>query len=152
MIQQHALKRYILYLLIILTITSDLSVKSIAEGLGQQECDSLAIAAASFMNNRSNGVSKQSLLSALPSLEQPPFKKQSAKYLLLTEMHQMVQEIFAHDSIDQTVYMVFKSETCIRKMQGQKVISYELAHPELQRCSELSSHQEQVKCSTKAAD
>jgi|GEM_PF-4650773 len=123
----------------------------IAESLGQHECESLAIAAASFMSSRVRGESKDSLLNRLPSLEQPPYKKSSAKYLLLIEMHQMVEEVFAHDELDATTYMVFKSESCLKKVQGQEVISYGVAYPQLKACSKLEFNDELTECSMKAA-
>jgi len=123
----------------------------IAESLGQHECESLTIAAASFMSSRVRGESKDSLLNRLPSLEQPPYKKSSAKYLLLIEMHQMVEEVFAHDELDATTYMVFKSESCLKKVQGQEVISYGVAYPQLKACSKLEFNDELTECSMKAA-
>lgn len=118
---------------------------------GQQECDSLTIAAASLMNSRNNGATKQGLLSALPSLKQSPYQKDSAKYLLLTKMYQMVEEVFAYDSLDATAYMIFKSESCIRNIQGEEVVSYENAYPELKLCGQLEANDELIECSMKAA-
>lgn len=144
-------KRTISVLLIGMSLYAMSPSMLIAESLGQYECQSLAIAAASFMSSRVRGESKDSLLNRLPSLEQPPYKKNSAKYLLLIEMHQMVEEVFAHDELDATTYMVFKSESCLKKVQGQEVVSYEVAYPQLKACSKLEYNDELTECSMNAA-
>ncbi len=141
-------KNFIFFVLLIGTI---ISPASFAQGMGQQECDSLTVAAASMMNNRHNGATKQSVLNSLPSLDQPSDKKESAKYILLTELHQMAHEVFAHAAVDATVYMIFKSETCLKKIQGKTHVSYHSAHPLLEECSKMKSNDKRVKCSTDVA-
>ena len=123
-----------------------------AESMGQNECDSLTIAAASLMSNRSKTASKESLLNALPSLEQPPYKMNSAKYLMLQEMHTMVHEVFEHEAINPSVYMVFKGETCSKTMQGEPAPSYADAYPKLKVCTELPDNNEMIECSIRAAE
>jgi len=118
----------------------------LAETLGQQECDSLTIAAASFMTNRNNGISQKSMYSTLPPLEQPEYKKHSAKYLLLVEMYQMAQEVFDHDGIDATTYMIFKSEYCLHKMNGEQFIDYDTAYPKLKLCGDIKLNNELIEC------
>ena len=138
---------YAIVMLCMLPVTHGL-----ANSMSQKECDSLTIAAASLMSNRSKTASKEGLLNALPSLEQPPYKKNSAKYLLLQEMHTMVHEVFEHEALNPSVYMVFKGETCLKAMQGKPAPSYTDAYPELKVCADLSDNNEMIGCSMRAAE
>jgi hypothetical protein len=138
-------------LFILVNILLLISTQSMAAKLNQEECESLGLASASIMSNRNKGVSRERLSSALPSLEQPEEKRQSSKYLLLMELHKAVDEVFLYDGLATTVYMVFKSESCLQKVKGNKSTLYEDAYPHLLKCSDPTLGNDIVECSMKAA-
>lgn len=135
---------------VIITALLLLPLQTYASELTQADCQKIGMAGASAMNNMSKGVPKDRLKAVLPPLESiedlPDLKDQQ----MAVELHQSLDEAYAFEAINVTAFMVFKSESCIHKIDGKKVVPYAEAHAELKACGS-GSDDDVIECSINVA-
>ncbi|MFT5218630.1 MAG: hypothetical protein ACI9LO_002951 [Planctomycetota bacterium] len=136
--------------LIIITALLLLPLQTNASELTQADCQKIGMAGASAMNNMSKGVPKDRLKAVLPPLESIEDLTDLKDQQMAAELHQSLDEVYAFDPINVTAFMVYKSESCIHRIAGGKVVPYAEAHAELKACSS-GSDDDVIECSINAA-
>ena len=114
-----------------------------SSGLGS--CENVFSAASSAMENKMKGVSKETLIAALP----PKIKEIEAEPL--RSMREIAEEVYSYEFTDQLVYSVYKTEYCVRRQSGEPILeSFSEAFPLIVACSKIKEKRK-VECAMSAA-
>jgi hypothetical protein len=117
----------------------------------QRECERIALLSVSAARHRARGATKEQLLSVLPSLELSQDRIASSDAALLRAVREIADEVFDFPPVDETAYMVYKTEGCYLAASGSAAPKrYAAVHEKLRRCSALEGN-ELIACSMRVA-
>jgi hypothetical protein len=110
-------------------------------------CFQLYKIATSALRAKEDGLTKQGLLSPLPSSSEfivMPFSKE--KHLGLS-MLKIAEEIFSYDGLEASSYSAYTAESCHRQLKGlDSPIDFSVVYPQLLLCNDLDKHKDRIDC------
>jgi hypothetical protein len=110
-------------------------------------CFQLYKIATSALRAKEDGLTKQDLLSPLPSSSEfivMPFSKE--KHLGLS-MLKIAEEIFSYDGLEASSYSAYTAESCHRQLKGlDSPIDFSVVYPQLLLCNDLDKHKDRIDC------
>jgi hypothetical protein len=117
-------------------------------------CFSLASMARSAVHNKEIGLSKEAMLSPLPSrtvLNGYPQNRDVQKMMGLA-MHDIVHEVYDYETLVSEIYSSYTAEVCLRKLKGVAVPEkFSEAHEKLQNCNTEEPKKIKILCAMAVA-
>jgi len=115
-------------------------------------CFSLYKIAASAIDYKAQGKTKAEMLARLPLrsvIEASPGL--NGKKLVALSMHDIISDIYDHETLPMSVYAPYASEKCYRRGTNKTNVEYAKVRPKLLACSKLAESKH-VECAIKSAN
>lgn len=113
-------------------------------------CLSLYKIAASAIDYKNKGKTKEEMLAPLPSKTQIEKSDQlDPRVLLASSMHDIIDEVYNYEALPISVYAPYSSEKCIRKGNNLPIEPFSITHPKLKECAKLKTSEAHLDCAFK---